>query len=71
MNSEYYYPHSGDRQRRDDWEAAGGLDMWQTSRQKAREILTNHEPQRLPPVVDAAIRERFNILLPPELAGAA
>lgn len=70
MNTEYYYPHTADRQRREDWEAAGSLDMWAKARQKARHILDTHHPQPLPPEIDAAIRQQFEILLPPELAGA-
>ncbi|MEW5956479.1 MAG: trimethylamine methyltransferase family protein [Chloroflexota bacterium] len=69
MNTEYYYPHTGDRQQRDVWEAEGGLDMWARARLKAKQILDTHQPQSIPPAVDAAIRERFEILLPPELAG--
>lgn len=69
MNTEYYYPHTGDRRRRDDWQEDGGLDMWERARREAREILATHEPERLPPEIDAAIRDRFEILLPPELAG--
>ncbi|MEM7345566.1 MAG: trimethylamine methyltransferase family protein [Chloroflexota bacterium] len=68
MNTEYYYPHTGDRQRRDDWEVAGGLDMRERARQKAKEILATHKPDPIPLDVDAAIRERFEILLPPELS---
>jgi trimethylamine--corrinoid protein Co-methyltransferase len=64
MNTEYYYPHTGDRQRRDDWENEGSLDMRQRARQKARDILNNHKPEPISAEVDAAIRERFNILLP-------
>lgn len=70
MNTEYYYPHTADRQRRQDWQANGELDMWERARQKATEILGAHEPDRIPPKIDAAIRERFNIVLPLELAGA-
>lgn len=69
MNTEYYYPHTGNRQRRDDWEANGGLDMWERARQETKQILNTHKPQRIPAEVDAAIRERFEILLPPRLAG--
>ncbi len=69
MNTEYYYPHTGDRQAREQWEAEGGLDMWTRACQKAKQILETHEPDRVPPEVDAAIRERFEILLPPALAG--
>lgn len=69
MNTEYYYPHTGDRQRREDWEVGGSLDMWQRARQKAKEILATHRPQPLDPGLDAAIRQRFEIRLPSEPAG--
>jgi len=69
MNTEYYYPHTGDRQRRDDWEANGGLDMRERARRKAKEILKTHRPASIPADVDATIRGRFEILLSPELAG--
>ena len=64
MNSEYYYPHTSDRQSRDNWDADGGLDMRERARLRAREILRSHQPEPIPAEVDAAIRERFEILLP-------
>ena len=67
MNSEYYYPHTSDRQSRDNWAADGGLDMRERARMKAREILRLHRPEPIPAEIDAAIRERFEILLPPNL----
>ncbi|MEJ2709217.1 MAG: trimethylamine methyltransferase family protein [Anaerolineales bacterium] len=69
MRTEYYYPHTGDRTRRGDWEQAGSLDMRQRARARAQEILETHEPARLDADVDRAIRKRFEILLPAELAG--
>lgn len=71
MNTEYYYPHTADRQRRDNWAEQGELDMRERARRRAREILATHEPERIDPAVDAAIRQRFDIRLPPELAGMA
>ncbi len=68
MNSEYYYPHTGNRARREDWEMAGGLDMRDRARARAREILDSHHPGHFDADTDAAIRERFEILLPPDLA---
>lgn len=64
MHSEYYYPHTGDRQSRENWEGDGGLDMGERARVKAREILDSHQPEPIPVDIDAAIRERFEILLP-------
>jgi trimethylamine--corrinoid protein Co-methyltransferase len=64
MNSEYYYPHTADRQGREDWEEAGGVNMWERARQRAWHILANHQPEPFPTEIDAAIRKRFDILLP-------
>jgi len=69
MKSEYYYPHTADRRSRDDWQEAGGLSMREKARLRVREILRDHEPQRIDPAIDAAIRERFNIVLSKDLAG--
>ncbi|MEM7111302.1 MAG: trimethylamine methyltransferase family protein [Chloroflexota bacterium] len=66
MTTEYYYPHTADRKRRDDWELEGSLDMWEQARRKVRHILKTHKPDPIPPEVDAAIRERFDIVLPKE-----
>ena len=63
MHSEYYYPHTGDRKSREDWEADGSLDMWERARIKARQILQSHQPISIAPEIDAAIRERYTILL--------
>jgi len=71
MNTEYYYPHTGNRQTRDDWEDDGSLDMWTVARQKARRLLKTHQPAPIPAAVDAEIRQRHNIVLPPELDGQA
>jgi trimethylamine--corrinoid protein Co-methyltransferase len=69
MNSEYYYPHSSDRQRRDDWELDGSLDMRERARRTAKHLLKTHRPQRIAPEVDVAIRDKYEILLPKKLAG--
>jgi trimethylamine--corrinoid protein Co-methyltransferase len=71
MTTEYYYPHTGDRQRREDWEREGGLDMRQRARERARAILRDHHPEPIPAAVDEAIRERFDILLPRALAAVS
>jgi trimethylamine--corrinoid protein Co-methyltransferase len=63
MTAEYYYPHTGDRGTREKWRADGKPDMRARARQKARQILETHQPEPIPPEIDAAIRERFEILL--------
>jgi trimethylamine--corrinoid protein Co-methyltransferase len=68
MGTEYFYPHSSDRRRRDEWENDGCLDIRQRARLKAKEILNTHKPKPIPPEIDSAIRRRFEILLSPELA---
>jgi trimethylamine--corrinoid protein Co-methyltransferase len=68
LGTEYYYPHTGDRQSRQDWENSGHMDERQRARMEARQILAAHRPRSIPPQVDAAIRARFSIHLPPELA---
>jgi trimethylamine--corrinoid protein Co-methyltransferase len=66
MQSEYYYPHTSDRQSRDSWEEDGSLDMRERARLKSMEILRSHQPTPIPIEVDEAIRKRFEILLPPD-----
>jgi trimethylamine--corrinoid protein Co-methyltransferase len=65
MNTEFYYPHTADRQSRDNWQANGSLDMREAARRKARQLLKTHRSTPLPTGIDVAIRKRFNILLPP------
>jgi len=70
MNSEYYYPHTADRSTRDDWVAAGGLDMRERARQTALETLKRHFPEIVPATIDDQLRGEFNILLPREVMSA-
>jgi trimethylamine--corrinoid protein Co-methyltransferase len=66
--TEYYYPHTGDRQSRGNWQADGRLNMAARARRTARQILETHQPQPICQEIDRAIRERFKIYLSPELA---
>ncbi|HIC94651.1 MAG TPA: trimethylamine methyltransferase [Anaerolineae bacterium] len=63
MRSEFFYPQVADRSSREEWEAAGALNARERARQRAKEILATHQPEPLPPEVEARIRERFRILL--------
>jgi trimethylamine--corrinoid protein Co-methyltransferase len=70
MNTEYHYPHTADRATRQNWEDAGGLDMRERARRKARHILTTSFPTIIPAEVDARLRREFNLLLPREVMAA-
>jgi trimethylamine--corrinoid protein Co-methyltransferase len=67
MTSEYYYPHTADRETRARWEEAGSLDMRERARRKARERLRTHYPAVISDELDKRIRDEFNILLPREV----
>jgi trimethylamine--corrinoid protein Co-methyltransferase len=64
-SSEFFIPEVADRNQRDKWEEKGGLDARERARQRAREILAKPQPNLIPEDVDKAIRERFEIYLPP------
>ena len=67
MNSEYEYPKTADRASRADWETAGGLDMREAARRKARAVLKRSFPEIITEAVDQQLRAEFNILLPREV----
>lgn len=64
MQRDYYYPALGDRDAPDVWQEAGGLDMRQRARLKVDAILAEHHPSHVSPAADAAIRDRYPIVLP-------
>src|SRR3546814_11527936 len=66
MNSEYLYPGLLDRDSRDDWERKGARDIREAARERARKVLAEHWPEVIPGDLDAEIRRRFEILLPPQ-----
>ncbi len=45
-----------DRRMREDWQAAGGTDIYQRALEEAKYILENHKPDPLPDTVLSAIR---------------
>ena len=64
MQSDFRYPTIADRRTPSEWEAAGGADMREVARARARQILAEPSPQHLDPAVERDLRARFNILLP-------
>jgi trimethylamine--corrinoid protein Co-methyltransferase len=65
METGYFYPHTGDRSSRRDWEREGAQDMRARARRRAKEILESHKPIPIHERVDRDIRRRFDILLSP------
>jgi trimethylamine--corrinoid protein Co-methyltransferase len=66
MRSEYFQGNGvTDSKSRHQWERGGSLDARERARQIARTILNAPEQPSIPEDVDRAIREQFNILLPP------
>ena len=64
IRSEYYNSNGvTDRKNRDRWEADGSPDARQRALEIAGKLLSNPAPSYIPAQVDAAIREKFNILL--------
>ena len=70
MESEYLYPTVGDRFAPALWEEMGKPDMWQKAREKVTALM-QHYPKNLTEKQDKAIRERFDILLSPEVMQAS
>jgi trimethylamine--corrinoid protein Co-methyltransferase len=64
MHSEYVYPHTADRATRAQWLEAGGLDLRERARRKAREVLRTSFPPIFPSELDQRLREAFEIRLP-------
>ncbi len=64
MQSEYVYPEVGDRSSPKEWLEQGKPDLVEKALAEKRRILATVYPDHIPEPVDAAIRERFNIVLP-------
>jgi len=64
LRSEYYLGNRiSDQTNREQWEKEGAQDARERGRQIAKKILAEEVKSYIPPDVDQAIRERFNILL--------
>ncbi len=66
MERDYAYPDVADRRTPAEWEADGAVDMRGRARDRAREILSHHYPDHLGERCDAALRARYDILIPRE-----
>jgi trimethylamine--corrinoid protein Co-methyltransferase len=64
MQTEYVYPHLGDRTSPKEWAERGKPDLLERAVAKKQEILATRSAARFDAATDAAIRARFNIHLP-------
>ena len=64
IETEYFYPTLSDRGPSDAWEQQGSLDLFERSREVAKEILATHNPTYIDPTIDQAIKQKYPILLP-------
>jgi trimethylamine--corrinoid protein Co-methyltransferase len=64
MQTEYIYPHLGNRMSPKEWNEAGRPDIVERAIAKKREILSTYYPEYIDPVVDQLIRSRHDIKLP-------
>lgn len=65
MQRDYFYPNLANRDEPTTWAEKGAPDLWSKARDKARHVLGTHFPAYVDPIVDARIRDRFNILIDP------
>ena len=61
MERDYFYPTLADREQPITWAENGSTDAWERARDKARAILSEHQPDYLGADADAAIRRVFPI----------
>lgn len=64
MQSDYVYPVLGDRTSPKEWAELGKPDLLEKAIARKEEILSIPSPARFDPLLDAELRERFNIHLP-------
>ena len=69
MQTEYIYPALGDRTSPKEWAEIGRPDLVAKAIAKKREILDTKFPMHLPVDIDQAVRQAFNIHLPPSAIG--
>ncbi|MFK7943761.1 MAG: trimethylamine methyltransferase family protein, partial [Paracoccaceae bacterium] len=69
MQTEYVYPALGDRTSPKEWAEIGRPDLVLKAIARKRDILDNMFPQHLPEDRDQAVRDAFDIRLPPESVG--
>jgi trimethylamine--corrinoid protein Co-methyltransferase len=69
FKKEHYRPKLSDRRTRIDWEKSGGKDIREEARNRAKEILANHEPEPVDPTVWREIEKIIKEIEKRELSG--
>jgi trimethylamine--corrinoid protein Co-methyltransferase len=64
MQTDFVYPEIGDRRTIDEWEDDGSKDIREVARERTRQILKQHYPRHISPVLDRKLRDNFDIRLP-------
>ena len=65
MQTDFLYPEIGDRRSIDEWQDDGARDIREVARARTRDILQRHYPRHLSASIDAELRARYEIRLPP------
>jgi trimethylamine:corrinoid methyltransferase-like protein len=52
LDKEQYFPKLSNRDSREVWAKAGEKDLWAVARERAKEILHEHQPEPLDPSVE-------------------
>ncbi len=71
MEKHYVYPMVGDRLSPDDWTDEGATDAADRAHEYVKATLASHYPGHISPELDSQIRERFNIIMPPDVVTGA
>lgn len=58
LRTEFYYPKAATRTNYDGWVQNGSKDTWTLAEERAKEILKNHKPKRIPDEIVRKIREK-------------
>ena len=64
METDYFYPPMGDRNSVNVWTEKGQTSIRDRARARVKEIMAKHYPTHISDELDAAIRSKFNIVLP-------
>ena len=71
MEKHYVYPMIGDRLSPDDWKDEGATDASDRAHEYVKSTMAEHYPSHVSAEMDAKIRDRFNIIMDPDVVTGA